>query len=163
MSTLYELTGEYLELLEMMEDPANMDITAIQDTIEGIEGELEIKAENYAKIIRELSAEAKKFEEEKKRLEERKNMLDNRCRYLKDSLYKAMKLTGKVKFKTDLFSFGIQKNGGTQPMEIIPDVDIPDAYLKKEPDSEKIREALKRGVELPFAVLKERGDHLVIR
>lgn len=82
---------------------------------------------------------------------------------LKQHLYESMKATGKTKFKTDLFSFGIQKNGGLQPMEIFPDVAIPDEYCRKEPDNTKIRDALKAGKELPFAVLKERGDHLVIR
>ena len=85
---------------------------------------------------------------------------DRRCR---QHLYESMKATGKTKFKTDLFSFGIQKNGGLQPMEIVSDVEIPDEYCRKEPDNIKIREALKNGAELPFVVLKERGEHLSIR
>lgn len=163
MSTLYEITGQYLQLLEMLEEEDNLDDQVVKDTLEGIDGELEIKADGYARIIRELDAEAVKYEEEKKRLEERGNALRNRSRILKDHLYNSMKVTGKTKFKTDLFSFGIQKNGGLQPMEIVPDVEIPDEFLKKEPDNTKIREAIKEGKSLPFAVLKERGDHLVIR
>ena len=163
MSTLYEKTGQYLQLLEMLEEEDNLDDQVVKDTLEGIDGELEIKADGYARIIRELDAEAVKYEEEKKRLEERGNALRNRSRILKDHLYNSMKVTGKTKFKTDLFSFGIQKNGGLQPMEIVPDVEIPDEFLKKEPDNTKIREAIKEGKSLPFAVLKERGDHLVIR
>ena len=163
MSTLYEITGQYLQLLEMLEEEDNLEEQVVKDTLEGIDGELEIKADGYARIIRELDAEAVKYEEEKKRLEERGNTLRNRRRILKEYLYNSMKLTGKTKFKTNLFSFGIQKNGGLQPMEIVPDVIIPDEYLKKEPDNTKIREAIKEGKSLPFAVLKERGDHLVIR
>lgn len=163
MSTLYEITGQYLQLLEMLEEEDNLEEQVVKDTLEGIDGELEIKADGYARIIRELDAEAVKYEEEKKRLEERGNTLRNRSRILKEHLYNSMKLTGKTKFKTNLFSFGIQKNGGLQPMEIVPDVIIPDEYLKKEPDNTKIREAIKEGKSLPFAVLKERGDHLVIR
>ena len=89
--------------------------------------------------------------------------LANNEKLLKQHLYESMKATDKLKFKTDLFSFGIQKNGGLQPMEIVPDVEIPDKYFRKETDNTKIREALKNGAEIPFAVLKERGDHLVIR
>lgn len=163
MSTLYEITGEYLQLLEWLEDSEELEEQALQDTLEGIDGELEIKAENYAKIIRELEAEAKKYEEEKKRLEARGSALANRSRMLKDNLYRAMQITGKRKFKTDLFSFGIQKNGGLQPMEIKEGADVPEEYLKKEPDNQKIREAIKEGKELPFVLLKERGEHLVIR
>lgn len=163
MSTLYEITGQYMQLLEMLEEEDNLEEQVVKDTLEGLDGELEIKADGYARIIRELDADAVKYEEEKKRLEERGNTLRNRSRILKEHLYNSMKLTGKTKFKTNLFSFGIQKNGGMQPMEIVPDVLIPDEYLKKEPDNTKIREAIKEGKSLPFAVLKERGDHLVIR
>lgn len=162
-STLYELTGEYLQLLEMLTEEENLEEQAVKDTLEGIEGEFEIKAENYAKIIKELLAEADKFKKEKERLEARQNTYENRAKYLKEALFKTMQITGKTKFKTDLFSFGIQKNGGLRPLEIIPDMDIPEEYLKKEPDGKLIREALEKGMELPFACLKERGQHLVIR
>lgn len=163
MNTLYELTGQYLELLEMLEEDDGTDEQVIRDTLEGIDGELEIKADNYAKIIRELSEEAKKFEAEKKRLEARQTTLENRVKLLKENLFFAMKETGKTKFKTDLFSFGIQKNGGAQPIEIIPDVPIPAEYCRMEPNNTKIRKALEAGEELPFALLLERGEHLRIR
>lgn len=163
MSRLYELTGEFLQLMNMLEDADELVEQVIKDTLEGIEGEIEIKADGYARIIRELDAEANKYEEEAKRLQSRGDALHNRSRILKDHLYNSMKLTGKTKFKTGLFSFGIQKNGGLQPMEIVPDVEVPDEYLEKKPDNTKIRQALKEGKTLPFVILKERGDHLVIR
>ena len=163
MSTLYEISGDYLRLLEMLEEEENIDPQAFADTLEGIEGEFEIKADNYARIIKELRAESEKYAAEVGRMQKRMETLANNEKRLKQHLYESMKATGKLKFKTDLFSFGIQKNGGLQPMEIMPDVAIPDEYCRKEPDNTKIREALKAGKELPFAVLKERGEHLSIR
>lgn len=163
MSTLYEITGDYLRLLEMLEEEENIDPQAFADTLEGIEGEFEIKADGYARVLKELSAEAGKYDAEIQRMIARRDSLNNRSKMLKQHLYESMKAIGKLKFKTDLFSFGIQKNGGLQPMEILPDVEIPDEYCRKEPDNTKIREALKNGAVLPFAVLKERGEHLVIR
>jgi hypothetical protein len=44
MSTIYELTEDYLRLLELAEDP-DTDPEAFADTLEGLEGEIEIKAE----------------------------------------------------------------------------------------------------------------------
>lgn len=163
MSTLYEITGDYLRLLEMLEEEENIDPQAFADTLEGIEGEFEVKADNYAKILRTLDAKAKAYKSEIEYMTARMNAVINNHERLKQRLYNSMKDTGKTKFKTDLFSFNIQKNGGFQPMEIVPDVEIPDEYCRKEPDNMKIREALKKGAELPFAVLKERGEHLVIR
>lgn len=163
MSTLYEITGDYLRLLEMLEEEENIDPQTFADTLEGIDGEFEIKADGYARVLKELSAEAGKYDAEIQRMASRRDSLNNRSKMLKQHLYDSMKATGKVKFKTDLFSFGIRKNGGVQPMEIVPGTEIPDAFCKKEPDNDKIRKALKNGAELPFAVLKERGEHLSIQ
>lgn len=163
MSTLYEITGDYLRLLEMLEEDESIDEQAFKDTLDGIEGEFEIKADGYARVLKELNAQALKFKAEIERMTAKMNAITNNSEKLKQHLYNSMKATGKLKFKTDLFSFGIQKNGGLQPMEIVPDVEIPDEYCRKEPDNTKIRDALKDGKELPFAVLKERGEHLSIR
>lgn len=163
MSTLYEITGDYLRLLEMLEEDESIDEQAFKDTLEGIEGEFEIKADGYARVLKELNAKSLKFKAEIERMTAKMNAINNNSERLKQHLYKNMKATGKTKFKTDLFSFGIQKNGGLQPMEIVPDADIPDEYCRKEPDNMKIREELKNGAELPFVVLKERGEHLSIR
>lgn len=162
MSTLYELTGEYVDLLNWLEDEENLEDAVVKDTLEGIEGAIEDKADSYARIIWELEAEAKKYEVEIKRLEKRQKAMKNRAALLNRHLYDSMKKTGKTRFKTGLFSFGIQKNGGLQPMEV--DVEnVPDEYMKKEPNNTLIRQALKEGKELPFVTLKEYGDHLVIR
>lgn len=166
MGRLYEIVDkrhEFMQIAQMLEDDGELDIQAFYDTLEAIEGEFEDKADAYARIMRNLTAEADKFDAEIKRMTERRDALNNRSAMLKKHLYEAMKLTGKVKFKTDLFSFGIQKNGGKQPMEIIPGADVPDEFCKKEPDNAKIREALESGAELPFAILKERGEHLSIK
>ena len=40
---------------------------------------------------------------------------------------------------------------------------VPDDYMKKIPDTSKIREALNAGEILPFAELKDRGEHLRIK
>ena len=68
MSTLYEITGQYLELYEMMESADELEMKVIEDTLDGMDGELEEKAENYALIMAELDAEAAKFEKEADRL-----------------------------------------------------------------------------------------------
>lgn len=62
MSTLYEITGQYLALYEMLESADELEMKVITDTLEGMDGELEEKADAYAKIMTELDAEAAKFE-----------------------------------------------------------------------------------------------------
>lgn len=130
MSTLYEITGDYLRLLEMLEEDENLDPQAFADTLEGIEGEFEIKADGYARVLKELTSEAGKYDVEIQRMTARRDSLNNRSKMLKQHLYESMKATGKLKFRTDLFSFGIQKNGGLQPVEIVPDVSVPLEYCR---------------------------------
>lgn len=162
MSTLHEITGQYLELYEMMESADELEMKIIADTLDGMDGELEEKADGYAKIMAELDAEAVKFEKEADRLAARAEQLHNRSKILKDRLKAAMILCDRRKFKTDFYSFAICKNGGVAPMEVDATA-VPDDYMKKIPDTSKIREALNAGKILPFAELKDRGEHLRIK
>lgn len=123
---LRDLTAEWLTVYEMLGDP-DADLQAIADTLEGIEGEIEAKADNYAVIINELKADAEKIRNEEKRLADRRRSIENRVEYLKATLEGAMLTTGKLKFKTPFYSFGIQKN---PPTVIIDDAEkIPPEYL----------------------------------
>lgn len=166
MSSLYELKSEYLQLKEMLEDDS-IDEQVILDTMEGIDYEIEIKADNYAKIIKELEGEAETIKKEISRLDDKYSRIKDNVKRLKDNLKQAMIETGKTKFKTDLFSFGIQKNGGKVPLIIDDDTIIPPEYRETHEiilvDSDKVREALENGEKLDFAHLGERGESLRIK
>jgi len=125
MSTLYELKSEWMTLLDMLEEGADPEV--IEATLEGIDAEIEIKADNYARIIRQLEADVAALKSEIERMTERKKSLENNISRLKANLQDAMIVTGKEKFKTDLFSFGIQNN---PPKVVIDDyAKIPVEYL----------------------------------
>lgn len=146
MANLYELTGEYLELQEMLENE-EYDDDIVKDTLEGVEGEIEIKAENYAKIIRNLENDMRGYEEEEKKFAFKKKVCANRIKYLKQNLQMCMEATKKTKFKTKLFSFNIQNNGGRRKLVVDVDVnDLPEEYRIKvpdEPNKEKLEQELK--------------------
>lgn len=165
MSNLYQLTSNYETVLNMLYDE-DVDEQMILDTLEGIEGEIEDKADGYAKIIKELLGDAEKIKEEKTRLEKRQKSFENRAKLLKDNLENSMRQIGKTKFKTELFSFNIQKNGGKLPL-IIDDINkVPIEYFKhteKELDNTKIREAIDTGKEISFAHYGEQGESLRIK
>lgn len=157
--TLYELTQEYQELLAMMEDP-EVDPQVIADTMEGLDGEIEIKAESYIRVIKELEAESNKLDMEIKRLTSRRDSCQINIRKLKESLLTSMQETGKDKIRTEHFRISVAKNGGLKPIRVTGDV--PPEFCKLEPDNKKIREALNNG-ELEFAHFEERGVHLSVR
>ena len=165
MSTLYEITDEYMQLLAMAEDP-DIDEEALRDTMEGIEGELEIKADNYARVMKELDAKADAINKEVERLKARADAITNNSKRIKNALESAMIITGKTKFKTDLFSFGIQKNAPA--LKYDHDIDastLPERFQKVTPvmvNTTAVKEALKNGEELGWAYL-EQGQSLRIR
>lgn len=146
MAKLYELTGDFLQLMDMLEDE-DTDEQCIMDTLEGIEFEIEQKADGYAKIIKSLESDIKGLETESDRLTNRRKTFENRIKWLKQNLEMSMRVTGKMKFTTDLFSFGIQKNGGKRKLTIDVEVDrLPEEYKVKQPDSvdgDKLRDFLK--------------------
>lgn len=141
--TLYELTSEYLELLSMLEDP-DIDEQTINDTLEAIGGELEDKADGYARVMRQMDADATAIKKEEERLYARRKSLENRSAWLKQRLQSVMEVTGKKKFKTELFSFGIQKN----PASVVVDDEskVPAGYwIPQQPklDKTSLKEWLK--------------------
>lgn len=162
MSNLYQLTNNYETVLNMIYDE-DVDEEMILDTLEAIEGEIEDKADGYAKIIKELEAKRDARKLEAKRLTDSAKGFENRINVLKQNLFKSMKQTGKTKFATELFSFNIAKNGGKQALTI--DGEVPVEYTKTiiENDTDKIRQALEEGQELPFAHLEPRGESLRIK
>ena len=155
MSSLYKLTNNY-ETLKVMLYDSETDEQMILDTLESIESEIEDKADNYAKIITELTGDIENIKSEKSRLDARQKVYENRVNTLKQNLFEAMKKVNKPKFTTELFSFSISKNGGKQKLTI--DGEVPKEYtkIKIENDNDKIRSDLEAGKKLPFAHLEPR-------
>lgn len=163
--TLYELTGQMQELLAMMEDP-EIDPQIIEDTMEGLSGEIEDKADGYAKVRVELMAQSASLKAEIDRLTLRRQAIEKNIDRLMTALKTAMIATGKVKFKTELFSFGIQRN----PAKVVIDEqyieNVPEEYLiPQEPkvDKAKIKEDLKAGKDLEGIAHLEQDESLRIR
>ena len=151
---LYELTQNYMNLQALLEDE-----TISQDIIEAamkeVGDDIEEKAQNYAVIMKNLEAEAAALEKEEKRLAARKSSLKNRNKILKDNLENSMKAIGKIKFKTNLFSFNIGKNPSS--VNIDDENLIPDQYIvyTKSLAKRAMLDDIKKGVIIPGVSLKQ--------
>ena len=165
MSTIYELTDAYKTVEDMLYD-GETDEQTIMDTLEAIDGEIEEKADNYAKLIKNLQADAMALKAEEERMYARRKSLENKAQRLKDRLQANLEFIGKTKFRTLLFSFSIAKNGGKQPLSITDNLDeIPGKYLIPQPpkvNNDAIRELL-QDKEVEWAHLEPYGKHLNIR
>lgn len=148
-TTLFELVGDFLRLYEMADDP-DTDPQAFADTLEGIEGAIEDIADGCACVIVKLDGEKAAIEAQEKRLYNRRKAIENNIKRIKENLQNAMEATGKTKFKTTMFNFGIQNN----PISVVLDTDIyslPDKFIKyAEPEVNKtaIRDAIKNGEDM---------------
>lgn len=166
--TLYEITGELMELQNMIEEGADPDV--VNDTIESVEFDLEQKAEGYVMVIRNLEAQAKAIKDEEKRLREKRLAAENGIERLKKRLFDSMNATGKKKMNAGVFTLSVQKNGGALPVIIDADVEnMPKEMLKMviQPDTKRIAELLqddqKSRYYSKFAHFGERGESLRIR
>ena len=165
MSTLYELTAEYMQLLEMAEDP-DIDLQTLADTMEALSGEIEDKADGYAKVIRSIETDIDGIIEEISRLQFRRQRMELNVRHMKDALQTAMLATGKTKIKTTLFSFNVQKNPPSVVMDEQYIENVPEEYLiYQEPKINKkaILEDIKAGRDLSGIAHLEQGESLRIR
>ena len=164
MGALYEMVGEYLELKELLSDP-EVDEQTVLDTLEAIQGEIEVKAEGYVKVIRQLEAEAKAMDEEAEFFKRKASVRKNNIKRMKDALCSALIATGhdgKEGLAAGAFTLKVQNNGGMAPLKITGDVPEDMQKITVEPDSEKIREYLKDH-EADWAHFEERGRHLSIK
>lgn len=163
MDSLYDLTNDYLTLMEYADSTDPDDEQVFIDTLEGLMGAVEAKVDSYAAVMSHMEAHEDMLKKEIDRLSAKMTAIENNKKRMKDSLYAAMVAMDKRKITTDLHTFAIQKNGGKQPLIISGEV--PDKFQKViyEPDKNLIRKALEDGEKLDFAFLEERGEHLVIR
>lgn len=165
---IHEIAEKFKELLyiaETEELPEN----ALKDTFESLNLEFEDKAENTAIVIKELEATVSKLKKEVERLNNHISSIENNINRLKLGLETAMRTAGKTKFKTLLFSFNIQKNGGKLPVIVDVEVDeLPEDLVKisKKADLSAIEKQLKEHPDTDisrFAHFGERGESLRIR
>lgn len=145
--TLYELTGNYQQLLELADEA---DPQAFEDTLSTLQDEINHKAENIAKVIKTLEAEVKALEEEKKRLENRITSRKNKIQRLKDYLQDNLEKAGIQKVKGKTFTVWVQNS---ERVEVSDENTIPEQYfvLKRQLSKSAIKEAIENGQQVSGA------------
>jgi|SRR5690625_279559 len=111
MRTLYEITGELRELLELAQEE-EIEEEVIMNTIEsmGLDEDLAEKVENYWYVIDELEASNKRIKEEENRLKARRITQENNIKRMKQTLTEALEFVGVEKIKTDKSTIWVQNN-----------------------------------------------------
>lgn len=138
---LYELTEIYLNLKDM-----DIEEGDLNSALENIDDEIETKADNIAKVLRDFDGDIEALKSEEERLANKRKAIENRQKQLKEYLQNAMLVLDKREFKTELFSFNIQKNAPS--LKILDESKIPEDYYKIEKKLNKndLKEAVKNGL-----------------
>ena len=121
MAKLFEISNDfaalfdnYEELMETIEEEDKADIEqAWFDTLTGIEGEFEIKAESVAQYIKQLSSEAEAIKAEEKNLAARRKAKENSVAHMKDYLKNCMDTMNLKKIETAKAKISIKNNAAS--------------------------------------------------
>lgn len=153
MSTLYELTGQYLEIYNL-----DMDDETKQDTLDSIDWaeDYENKVENYVKVIKNLDADMEARKNEIERLRKLNYADDRKKERMKEAVKESMELTGYDRVDTPLFKVSFRKSEAVE----VDDLLLPEAYkvATYKPDKKRLKEDLKNGLEILGAELVERKN-----
>lgn len=162
MSSLFQITSDMQTLYDMLTDP-DADVQAVRDTLDGMMGELEVKASGYIAVLEQMDMEQKKAEEMYKFFKEKADARKNGIKRMKDAIKWAMINLNLTEIEAGNYTIKLQANGGKLPLQIIGEV--PDNFKRiiYEDDTELIRKHLENGETLGFAYLEERGKHVVIK
>jgi riboflavin biosynthesis pyrimidine reductase len=124
MPKLYELSSQYNQIFNSITEESDLDW--LEECLESIEEEFEVKAENIAKLIKSLDGDIKAYKEEVDRLSTRKKFVENHQDRLKAYLESNMKALGKEKIKGNVFTLAMQNN---PPRAVVDsEDDIPECY-----------------------------------
>jgi chromosome segregation ATPase len=168
MASLYDLTGDYAKFAEYMEqvelEPEMQE--ALEDALNNLGKDIEIKLENYAKIIKNFESDIAGLKAEEERLAKKRKAMENSIKNMKQRMTEAMIRTGKVDIKGELFKFKVQANPPAVVMDVNYIEDVPEKYLiAQDPkiDKKKLAEDLKAGVELDGVAHLEASASVRIR
>lgn len=144
---LYEYHEAFHNIIALFDDES-IDSSVIQNALVGLHMDFETKCENIAKWNKALSLEAESIKLEEQRLAKRRKALENRVENNKSYMEGMMKLTGKTKFNTPLFSFNISKNAPT--LKISEEAEIPQEFIKVTTaiDKRELLTAIKNGLSI---------------
>ena len=107
LPALYELATEYQDALMTLTD---MDDEAVIDTLEGLKGELEVKAVNVAMYCGNITATITAMKDAEKRIADRRKAYENKVININKYLKKNMENAGIHKIETPEMKLAIQKN-----------------------------------------------------
>ncbi len=165
MNTLYDIAAEYRAAADKLAD-LDLDEQTITDTLEGMSGALEVKAQNVVIFARNLEVTAAAIKEAEAAMAARRKAMENRAAGLRRYALSAMQFAGVQSIECPYFKLSVRKN--PPAVEVFDAAQIPAQFMRTPeppppaPDKKAITEAIKAGQEVPGARLVS-GERLEVR
>lgn len=126
------LVDDYVYILSRLDDCQTAEEEeAILAELEAVSDDVSTKAENYARIIRNMLAEIAGYETEIKRMQARKKSKENAVERLKGYILYCMNLVGATELRTSIGKWKIQKNPIS--IAILDESKIPEEFTVPQP------------------------------
>ena len=177
MDSLFDLVGQFKELYSMLTDEPDSEV--INDTLDAVVGEIEVKSEGYLALINKFEMELDACKKHRDAWNTRVRVWENAIKRLKDRLATGMLMMDKKEIKAGDNIIKLVNNGGQLPLkwhdENLGDIpqdkvdiqSIPKEYRKtvvmESIDTDKIRKALDNGEKLDFVEYGTRGVHVRVK
>lgn len=164
MTALFALAKDYREAAATLAD-LELPPEVVADTLEGMAGELEVKAQNVAHIVRAFEADAAAAKEWAKAATDRAKAIEARAASLRDYLANCMQACGITKIEGPGVVLSFRKSSA---VVIDEPALIPAQFMRQPepppaaPDKKAIGDAIKAGQEVPGARVETR-DNLQIK
>lgn len=165
MTALYEIAAEYRDAATKLAE-LDLDAQTVADTLEGLSGDLETKAQNVAFFVRNLEATAAAIKQAEADMAARRKAMENRADGLKRYIFESMTVAGIEKIECPHFRLAIKNNPAA--VDVFEPGLVPASFMRTpEPpppalDKTAIKEALKAGQDVPGARLTS-GRRLEIK
>lgn len=132
MGTLYELNQEYMSLLQQIDEAGAEELEGLFERLEQVGGSLTDKAANYAKAMKNLTADADAMRAEAARLTEAARRKEMTVAALKSRILYVMHENGLKTLETPIGKWAIRRS--PLSVEIVNADAIPKEYRIPQPD-----------------------------
>ena len=176
MGSIFELAGAYKQLYSLLTDADESEEDIIEDSMDAIVGEIEVKGNNYLMLCDKFDMEIDACDKQIAYWTNEKRIRENAVKRLKERLSMFLSMIGKKEIDCGGRKIKLVGNGGKVPLkyfdELKSDIQQKDVDLTKIPnkykktvvtetlDTDKIREDLDKGLNLSFVEYGERGSHI---
>jgi SpoVK/Ycf46/Vps4 family AAA+-type ATPase len=160
---LYDLKNQYLDFLNFVTDPDNesIDKQVIADTLEALDGVLDDKLINTARVISSIELEAEAIEAVELRLRNRRQALENKAGWLRSYVIENMQATGHTRIEMADISMKLAKLPAS--VQVIDESKIPAEFWKETVTRAISKADIKSAGGCPGTVIESKGYRVSIK